>query len=171
MRFTWSEAKRTLNIEQHGLDFVGAQRIFEGPTYTYEDDRFDYSEQRFVTLGILDEFVVSIVHTERHAWSASSHCARRRNMSKRFSSKTSRTDWSRVRGMADRDIAVSAEHPEASVKHIVRGIIRRGLKPVPRKASISLRLDADVLEWLKSQGPGYQTRINAILRAFKEASA
>jgi hypothetical protein len=64
MRFTWSEAKRRLNIEQHGLDFVDAPRVFEGPTYTYEDDRFDYSEQRFVTLGILDEFVVSIVHTE-----------------------------------------------------------------------------------------------------------
>ena len=30
----------------------------------YEDDRFDYSEQRFITLGILDQFVVSIVHTE-----------------------------------------------------------------------------------------------------------
>ena len=38
--------------------------MFEGPTFTYEDDRFDYSDQRFVTLGILDEFVVSIVHTE-----------------------------------------------------------------------------------------------------------
>ena len=36
----------------------------QGPTYTYEDDRFDYSEQRFVTLGILDEFVVSIIHNE-----------------------------------------------------------------------------------------------------------
>ena len=47
-----------------GLDFVDAPRVFDGPTYTYEDDRFDYSEQRFVTLGILDEFVVSIVHTE-----------------------------------------------------------------------------------------------------------
>jgi hypothetical protein len=64
MRFTWSEAKRRLSIEQHGMDFVDAPRVFEGPTYTYEDDRFDYSEQRFVTLGILDEFVVSIVHTE-----------------------------------------------------------------------------------------------------------
>jgi uncharacterized protein (DUF4415 family) len=73
--------------------------------------------------------------------------------------------------MADRDIAISAKHPEASMKHIVRGIARRGLKPVPPKASISLRLDADVLEWLKSQGPGYQTRINAILRAYKEALA
>jgi uncharacterized DUF497 family protein len=64
MRFTWSNAKRKLNIEQHGLDLVDAPRVFEGPTFTYEDDRFDYSEQRFVTLGILDEFVVSIVHTE-----------------------------------------------------------------------------------------------------------
>ena len=64
MRFTWNEAKRKLNIKQHGFDFVDAHRVFEGPTYTYEDDRFDYSEQRFVTLGILDEFVVSIVHTE-----------------------------------------------------------------------------------------------------------
>jgi uncharacterized DUF497 family protein len=64
MRFTWSDAKRKLNLEQHGFDFVDAPRVFDGPTYTYEDDRFDYSEQRFVTLGILDEFVVSIVHTE-----------------------------------------------------------------------------------------------------------
>jgi uncharacterized protein (DUF4415 family) len=52
----------------------------------------------------------------------------------------------------------------------VRGIVRRGLRPVPAKASIALRVDADVLEWFKSQGPGYQTRINAVLRAFKEAS-
>ena len=56
MRFTWSDAKRKLNIEQHGLDFVDAPRVFDGPTYTYEDDRFDYSEQRFVTPGILHEF-------------------------------------------------------------------------------------------------------------------
>lgn len=72
--------------------------------------------------------------------------------------------------MSHRDIALSTEHPESSLKHIVRGIARRGLKPVPPKASISLRLDAEVLEWLKAQGPGYQTRINAILRAFKDAS-
>ena len=92
-------------------------------------------------------------------------------MNKRSTSRTSKTDWARVRTMSDRDIVLSAEHPEASIKHLARGVVRRGLKPVPPKASISLRLDADVLEWLKAQGPGYQTRINAILRAFKEASA
>jgi uncharacterized protein (DUF4415 family) len=72
--------------------------------------------------------------------------------------------------MKDSDIAISAEHPEAHVKHIVRGIARHGLKPAAGKASISLRVDSDVLEWFKAQGPGYQTRINAVLRAFKDAS-
>ena len=72
--------------------------------------------------------------------------------------------------MKDRDIVVTAEHPEADVTHIVKGIVRRGLRPVPPKASISLRLDADVVAWFKAQGPGYQTRMNAVLRAFKDAS-
>lgn len=56
------------------------------------------------------------------------------------------------------------------MKHIVRGIVRRGLEPVPAKASISLRVDQDVLDWFKLQGPGYQTRMNAVLRAFRDAS-
>ncbi len=91
-------------------------------------------------------------------------------MKKSSSSKTSKTDWARVRAQSDQIIKVTAEHPEAKVKHIVRGIVRRGLQPVPPKASIALRVDADVLEWFRSQGPGYQTRMNAVLRAFKEAS-
>jgi len=72
--------------------------------------------------------------------------------------------------MTNRQIKVSAEHPEADVRHIVRGIVRQGLKPVSSKTSISLRVDADVLAWFKAQGRGYQTRINAVLRAFKDAS-
>jgi len=73
--------------------------------------------------------------------------------------------------MRDREIALAPEHPEASARHIVRGIVRKGLKPVAPKAAISLRIDADVLAWFKSQGPGYQTRINAILRAYKDEAA
>jgi uncharacterized protein (DUF4415 family) len=52
----------------------------------------------------------------------------------------------------------------------VRGVVRRGLQPVPAKASISLRVDQDVLDWFKAQGPGYQTRMNSVLRAFRDAS-
>jgi uncharacterized protein len=64
MELTWSEAKRTANLKAHGLDFVDASRVFEGMTYTFEDDRFSYGEQRFVTLGLLAGIPVSIVHTE-----------------------------------------------------------------------------------------------------------
>ncbi len=77
------------------------------------------------------------------------------------------TDWARLK--AD-EANANVEHPESAVKHIVRGIVRRGLAPLPPKTSISLRVDQDVLEWFKAQGAGYQTRINTVLRAFRDAS-
>jgi uncharacterized DUF497 family protein len=64
MRFTWQEAKRKSNLKTHGLDFLDAPKVFEGLTFTFEDDRFEYGEQRFVTLGLLNGIPVSIVHTE-----------------------------------------------------------------------------------------------------------
>jgi uncharacterized protein (DUF4415 family) len=91
-------------------------------------------------------------------------------MKRQSSSRKSQTNYRRLRATKAKDILLTPEHPEANVKHIVRGIVRSGLKPVPRKASISLRIDADVLEWFKGQGVGYQTRINAVLRAFREAA-
>ena len=51
MRFTWDEVKRRRNLKEHGLDFLDAKQVFDGATFTYEDDRFRYDEQRFVTLG------------------------------------------------------------------------------------------------------------------------
>lgn len=85
-------------------------------------------------------------------------------------SKVSKTDWKRVKAMKDADIKLSPEHPERDITHIARVIVREGLKPVAAKRSISLRVDADVLAWFQAQGAGYQTRMNAVLKAFKEAS-
>ena len=82
----------------------------------------------------------------------------------------SKTDWTRLKATAKPAAAPTGEHPEADIRHIVRGVVRRGLKPLPSKASISLRVDQDVLEWFKAQGAGYQTRINTVLRAFRDAS-
>ena len=64
MRFIWSDSKRRQNLARHGIDFVDVPAVFEGPTYTFEDDRFEYLEQRYVTLGLLAGIVVSIVHME-----------------------------------------------------------------------------------------------------------
>jgi uncharacterized protein (DUF4415 family) len=46
---------------------------------------------------------------------------------------------------------------------------KRGLPGT--KKLISLRVDPDVLEWFRAQGPGYQTRMNAVLRAFMTAAS
>lgn len=63
--FAWDEAKRLENLRKHGIDFLDAEMIFRGFTLTAEDDRQDYGEQRFLTLGLLEDQVVSITHTER----------------------------------------------------------------------------------------------------------
>ena len=64
MQFEWDDAKRKSNLKVHDLDFAEAALVFGGLTASYEDDRFRYNEQRFVTLGLLRGVPVSIVHTE-----------------------------------------------------------------------------------------------------------
>ena len=61
MDFIWHEPKRQANLKKHGVDFATAERVFEGPTFTFEDERDDYRERRWVTSGLK---VVVIVHTE-----------------------------------------------------------------------------------------------------------
>ena len=61
----WDEAKRLANLPKHSIDFVDADKIFRGLTFTSEDDREAYGEQRFLTLGLLEDQVVSVTHTER----------------------------------------------------------------------------------------------------------
>jgi len=63
--FVWDEAKRRLNLRKHGIDFADAEKIFRGVTFTAEDTREDYGEQRFLTLGLLEDQVVSVAHTEQ----------------------------------------------------------------------------------------------------------
>jgi len=46
------------------LDFRDAPKVFAGLTFTFEDDRFEYGEQRFITMGLLQNMTVVIVHTD-----------------------------------------------------------------------------------------------------------
>jgi uncharacterized protein len=64
MRYSWDEKKRLSNLLDHEIDFVDAQAVFGGATFTYPDNRYPYREQRFVTLGLLKGLPVSIAHTE-----------------------------------------------------------------------------------------------------------
>jgi uncharacterized protein (DUF4415 family) len=79
-----------------------------------------------------------------------------------------RTDYAALDAMTDEDIAKAvAEDPDAAPLDIdwtkARLVLPAG------KESVTLRVDKDVLDWFRKQGKGYQTRINAVLRAYKEA--
>ena len=92
-------------------------------------------------------------------------------MKQQSSSRRSSTNYRRRRDRAVKDTGVTPEHPEADLKNIVKGIVRHGLNVAGPKELVSLRIDADVLNWFKASGAGYQTRINAVLRAYKDAAA
>jgi len=65
MRYTHDVRKRAANLKKHGLDFSDAPTVIESDAaLTFEDRRFDYGEQRFVTLGVLREKVVVIITAE-----------------------------------------------------------------------------------------------------------
>jgi uncharacterized protein (DUF4415 family) len=89
-------------------------------------------------------------------------------MKKKHISQKSQTDWNRVDGLRDEDINLS-DSPEVTPEMFAKAVLRKGLKPVVRKNQVTLRIDEDVLTWFKNQGRGYQTRINALLKAYKEA--
>jgi uncharacterized DUF497 family protein len=62
LKYRWDEAKNRANAAKHGLRFEDAEQVFAGPCVTFEDDRFDYGEERLITLGLLAERLVVIAH-------------------------------------------------------------------------------------------------------------
>ena len=81
MRFTFDPRKRAANLKKHGLDLADAQAVIEsGATVTFEDRRFDYGEERFVTIGPLGDLLVTLVTVETEdeirsisMWESTSH--------------------------------------------------------------------------------------------------
>ncbi|MBL1432747.1 MAG: BrnA antitoxin family protein [Gammaproteobacteria bacterium] len=72
------------------------------------------------------------------------------------------TDWKRVEVMKDKEIDVS-DIPELGDDFFKNAELR-----LPQKQTVTIRLDDDVVSWFKSQGKGYQTRINKLLRSYME---
>ena len=65
MAITFDSAKRDSTLKERGLDFADAERVFAGPLVENPDDRFDYGEERLVTVGLLAERMVVVVWTPR----------------------------------------------------------------------------------------------------------
>ena len=74
------------------------------------------------------------------------------------------TDLQRVQNMPDSQIDLS-DSPELTPDQLAKAVLRRGIKPTPNTEMLNLRVDNDVLEWWRARGKGYQSEINAVLRA------
>ena len=90
-------------------------------------------------------------------------------MKRASTSRESRTNLTRLRKRADSAIVRDRESPAWTPEMFAKAMARRALVPVPRKALLSLRIDTDVIDWFRAQGSGYQSRMNALLRAYMEA--
>ena len=86
MEFEWDETKNRANIRKHGVSFITATRIFEKPFLTRRDDRKQYGEDRYISVGDVDGVAVLVVaHTDRGG--------RMRLISARPASRRERQAW------------------------------------------------------------------------------
>jgi len=81
-----------------------------------------------------------------------------------------KTDWARLRTLSDADVTFTEDAPATAPQDWADALAHRGLPLPARKEQIALRVDADVLAWYRAQGAGWQTRMNAVLRAFRNAA-
>ena len=90
-------------------------------------------------------------------------------MKRTSSSRKSESDIKRLKAFKDSDIIVDDDAPAWSPEMFARAIVKHGLGAPRAKQLLSLRVDSDVVEWFRAQGRGYQSRMNALLRAYMDA--
>ncbi|MBM2804123.1 MAG: BrnT family toxin [Deltaproteobacteria bacterium] len=161
MRYSWDEKKNRINLRRHGVAFEDAARIFERITLEKVDDRFDYGEVRVYAIGVVNGLEITLIYTDRNdderriisAWRAEPH--------------ERRAYWKALNGASIRkgiESDAEARATDAEFWKDAKVIWPRS------KTLVTMRLDADLLEWFRRER-GYQTHINAILRAYMKAHA
>jgi uncharacterized DUF497 family protein/uncharacterized protein (DUF4415 family) len=179
-RFEWDETKAKRNLRKHGIDFEDAVTVFRDENVVIELERYVDDEARWQALGMIDgAIIVIVVHGIREegltSWCGSS-LPDAQNLTKGDAmGKIIRRTWeemenhkvspeaiARMKAIKDEDIDFSDIPPltEKFWKNAVRNPLYR-----PVKKQVTVRIDADVLEWLKQKAEtGYQSRLNAVLR-------
>ena len=168
MLFEWDEGKRQANLAKHHIDFQDAMRVLDGPVFERVDTR--QGEERVVAIGSIEGIEIVVVYATRGQ--------RRRIISARRAYRNERqdyanhsgsptkgkTDFKRLRRMRDADI------DDSDIPRLDKSFWKTAKLTMPEpKDRLTIRVDHDVVEWLKKAGSGYQTRINAILRSYMKA--
>jgi uncharacterized protein (DUF4415 family) len=170
MKWILDPAKAEANRRKHGLSFELAQRVFDDPLALSRPDP-EPEEERWQTVGLIEGVIVFVVHTapDEMETAASSVCERRRRMKGKLMKKASskpltraqKAELARLKTLSDSAVGTRGIPEVKDWRGAKRGVF---YKPV--KQQLTLRLDADVIEWFKRNGNGYQTRMNQALRDY-----
>ncbi len=160
MLFEWDEPKNQANQQKHGLSFEEAALVFEGPVLTRIDRRTDYGEVRKISTGM------TLPASSPHDWQTEKRGGHMMSTVRKSLSDLS-ISKERLKELSERSDK-SIDYSDIPPLH-VDFFEHAELVYPPGEKSVTIRLDADVLAWMKAQGQGYQSRINAILRAYYEA--
>src|ERR1700687_3480288 len=85
------------------------------------------------------------------------------------SSRKSASNLKRLAALKDSDVVIDNDAPAWTPEMFAGAVVKRGFDSPTAKTLLSLRVDSDVVEWFRGQGRGYQSRMNALLRAYMDA--
>ena len=173
-RFDWDPAKDRENLRKHGIRFETASHVFEDPWILSRRDMFHAdAEDCYNALGeIAPGVVLFVVYT----WREKDGEEAIRLISARKALPTRERHMKKLTAVQKRDIAAVATKPEATIDFSDMPEVldwtgaEVGRFYRPAKRPITIRLDEDIIDWLKGFGRGYQTRANLLLRYAMEAS-
>jgi uncharacterized protein (DUF4415 family)/uncharacterized DUF497 family protein len=184
--FDWDPVKAASNLRKHGVSFHTAMRAFADPFALTEQDRIEEGEYRWRTLGMVEEHLMLVAHTIENAdedgqpirlfvsFQPERLTEKKGDaMSKKFVrqsvdlnnlpplTKKQKAELAALSARSDGEIDYTDIPP--LTERFWNGAVR-GRFYKPAKTSTTVRIDSDVLAWLRAPGKGYQSRINAILR-------
>jgi uncharacterized protein len=158
--FEWDEAKRRSIIRQRGVDILYAALIL-----TRVDDRQDYGEERWISLGFVAGEPFTVVHTERQGMIRLITAWKEGDMT----SKTiRRASLAELRAMTDRG-EVRRGAPVTEDDRLPSGFWTEAERVEAPKTSVHLKLDREVFEFFKRGGKGHLTRMQNVLAAYVRA--
>jgi uncharacterized DUF497 family protein/uncharacterized protein (DUF4415 family) len=174
LTFEWDAAKARRNLAKHGVSFDDATRVFDDPFALMLQDSVEGGEERWQAIGRAGAHLALVVaHIARHLAGPTSfasflHAARCGTRGDVMKTKRTKSPARKLatapakRSGARRAAVDTSDIPPLTEEFFAHAVRNPYYRPV--KQSTTVRIDADVLAWLRRQGAGYQTRINAILR-------
>ena len=166
MAYEWDPETEQRNNERHGINFTLAARIFQLPRVERRSDRI--GERRWMTETIYESYLLG-GHVKKRKVNIVRYTDE--EIEERIGKGLAKVDWDRINAMTPEEIERNALEENRRL-----GIPDDWYKgayavyPV-EKERITIRIDKDVLDHFRKQGKGYQSRINAVLRAFVTAES